>query len=356
MKFRIPILFAALAAITLAVAVGCGFFDKVDSALDKAENAAARVAGIAGRVRALNQEIRLIVLSDQQLRTLPNAAELVEFPDGGGKPRPKVTDPAISIAGGGAVAPQLTVQTINQLNPADGGTWVTPPAPLYTTGGPKIDQCDQVGLADCYLIAVGSALAWADAPELQRQIVRLPDGRVRATYFESLAGVPIRRDIVTSYQLPTRIAARNSATWGGFLEKTYALSASSSSNTYSSIGSGGSPSVVFRRLGYDVAQRSASSSDIGTSIAAATTAGIPQVANTKNPLPTGVTVPAGIVKWHVYHVLDHDPVKQTVRVRNPWDFGGPANDGVITITTKDFQTLFSTWTSAPKRNAAFPLP
>ena len=351
-KLKLVAILLGLMALSFAALTGCGFFDKLDKGLAKAEEVTARI----GRVRALAKEIRLVVLDDQQLRTLPNAEELIEFPDGGGKPRPKVTDPAITVAGGGATTPRLTVKTVDQINPADGGTWTTPAAPLYAAGGPKIDQCDQVGLADCYLIAVGSSLAWADAPELQRQIVRLPDGRVRATYFESLGGVPFRRDVVTSYQLPSRIANRNIATWGGFLEKTYTLSSSSSTNTYSSIGSGGSPSVVFRRLGYDVAQRSASNVDIGTSIAAATAAGAPQVANTKNPLPVGVTVPAGIVKWHVYHVLDHDPVRKTVRVRNPWETGGTAGDGVITITTKEFQTLFSIWTSAPKRNAAFPLP
>jgi len=227
---------------------------------------------------------------------------------------------------------------------ADGWSYApTYGAPLFATGGPKLQDVQQGYVGDCYFLATIGAVAKADPNFIRNHVADLGDGTYAVQFQRAGKPVYVRVDgdmpMLEGDLAAGAAPADEDAVWVGVMEKAYAYFRDGD-GTYASI-EGGFPSEVFADLGFVPTPAALSAeSDLLTMALQDQNAGRVAVFGTGD-------VPAGspLIEFHAYTVdqvlVDDTGTPYALRLRNPWGSDGGekdtdgVDDGYITVTAAE---------------------
>jgi hypothetical protein len=232
-----------------------------------------------------------------------------------------------------------------------GGRWNSFSAvPLFSSGGPKLDDVRQGALDNCYFHAPLASIAARDPRRVREAIADLGDGTFAVRFERSGASIYYRVDAdlpVYDWSSETPVYAQHAgkALWAALLEKAFTLFRSGK-NSYASIGNGGWFSETFGALGVSSGDRFIG--EFRSGIGAIEQIEIELAAGKMVTLATasGDFGRSTLVGAHAYSAIkvirNSDGIKSLV-VRNPWGIDGGAvasgnsGDGYITLSSSQLR-------------------
>lgn len=224
--------------------------------------------------------------------------------------------------------------------------------PLFAADGPHMNDVDQGGLGDCYLLAGLGAIAKDSQLALQQNIVDFDDGTYGVRFGDQFYRVDnelvvnSQSDTSPAYAKLRRVGSSNvQSMWVAVVEKAFAHYRSGSNSFYSI--EGGWSVEINRAFGSTTAGEKSIG---GYTSAAALANDMYNRWNTKQAVTiafVGGTRPANIIMGHQYTVARFNRTSSgtitSIVLRNPWgtDGGGSdnADDGYVTVTPVQLKNM-----------------